>query len=224
MRHSPSAAFALVLIAASASAPAQDTAIGIDLSTLGVGGELTHRLTDQFNLRLNLNGLQLNRSDTLDNVDYDADIRLFTAGIIGDWIIPDTRFRLSAGVFYNGNKADLTSKANDGTYRINGVTYDADDIGNLTGRVDFNRFSPYLGIGWGNPVAGDDALTFTFDLGVLYQGAAKLRLDANCDPDLPAAACQALQNDVEAERARAEDDIRDYRFWPVVKVGLNYRF
>ncbi|TJZ72039.1 hypothetical protein [Chitiniphilus eburneus] len=218
------AVLSLALALACTQAGAEGTALGIDISTLGVGGELTQRINDQFNVRLNVNGLQLNHGDTIDNIRYDADIRLFTAGLIGDWIILDTRFRLSAGVFYNGNKADLTSQPTDGTYRINGITYNADDVGDLSGRVDFNRFSPYLGVGWGNPVAGNDNLSFTVDVGVLFQGAANLRLDAHCAPTLSPAQCQELTDDVEAERGKAEDDIKDYRFWPVVKAGLNYRF
>ncbi|WP_148717275.1 hypothetical protein [Chitinolyticbacter meiyuanensis] len=202
---------------------ANDNAIGGSISTLGAGVEYTRRLDEQFNLRVNANGLNYNRSDTIDDIHYDAKLRLRNAGVLADWVV-NRWLRLSAGLYYNGNKADLSGNPTDGNYTFNGASYPAAAVGDLSGKVDFNTFSPYLGIGFGNPVGSDSNWTFTFDVGVLFQGSPKVSLNAQCSPLLSAADCQVLQDNVTAEEDEVRKAAEDYEFWPVVKLGLHYAF
>jgi hypothetical protein len=67
-------------------------------------------------------------------------------------------------------------------------------------------------------------LTFSFDLGVLYQGEPNVGLTAVCGPAVLPAQCTQLQNDVAAEQASLQEDLSDYKFYPVVSFGIGYRF
>ena len=84
------------------------------------------------------------------------------------------------------------------------------------------RVAPYLGVGYGN-VSGL-GVNFYGDLGVILQGGAKASLNVNCGSSLSPAQCASLKNDVEAERVKLQDDLKSFKVWPVLNVGLTIGF
>jgi len=106
------------------------------------------------------------------------------------------------------------------TYDINGVSYSAAQVGNLRGNVDFNSIAPYLGIGWGNPFGSGGNWSFSCDLGVVFQGSPNVSLAA----DGQFADDPAFQANLEAERRDLEDELDSYKYYPVVSLGVTYRF
>jgi hypothetical protein len=202
-------------------AVAQGLALTGKGGTTGLGLELTSRLTDTANLRFGVNGYNLYSDRTESGVDYDGRFRLRSASLIGDLFpIQDSIFRLSAGVFYNDNRLDMTAKPRGGsTYEINGTIYPAATIGTLTGQLTFKKGAPYLGVGWGNAFAKPYGWNFVLDVGAMYQSRPKFRLTT--DSTVCNAACQA---DIAAEQADAEADLRSFRWYPVVTAGAAYRF
>ena len=60
---------------------------------------------------------------------------------------------------------------------IGDETFAAADVGTLEGDATYRTFAPYLGLGYGATLL-KGALTVGFDLGVMYQGAADVELDA----------------------------------------------
>jgi len=202
---------------------ADDIALTGKVGTLGFGAELTTRLANTVHLRFGINGYNWYADTTESGVDYDAKWRTRTASVIGDLFpIPDSIFRVSLGLFYNDNRLDMTAEPGSGnTYEINGTTYTAAQIGTLTGRLTFNKTSPYIGVGWGNAFAKPYGWNFVLDVGALYQGKPKLKLSTDsafCNAD---ATCQA---NLAAEQREAEEDLRSYRWYPVVSAGAVYRF
>ncbi len=191
--------------------------------TLGFGLELTTRVGLTTNLRFGGNAYNWYADTRESGVDYDARWQTRTASLIGDiFPIPGSIFRLSAGLFYNDNRLDMTAEPRPGnTYELNGTIYDASTIGTLKGRLTFNRTAPYLGVGWGNPFAKPSGWGFMLDVGAMYQGRPKLSLTSSSALCASSAACQA---DLEAERRDAEQDLRSYRWYPVVNAGAVYRF
>ncbi len=191
--------------------------------TLGFGAELSTALTDSAHLRFGVNAYNWYADTTESGVDYDATWRTRTASVIGDFLpIQDSSFRISVGLFYNDNKLDLTAEPDAGnSYEINGTTYTAAQIGTLTGKLTFNKTAPYIGVGWGNAFAKPYGWSFVLDVGALYQGKPKFSLSSNstiCNAD---ATCRA---NLAAEQQEAEEDLRSYRWYPVVSAGAVYRF
>lgn len=202
-------------------AAAEGLALTGKVGTLGFGGELTGRVSDKINLRAGLNAYNWNYSTTENSIDYDARLRLQTASFIGDlYPIQDSIFRLSLGLFYNNNHLDMTAKPTAGaTYNLNGTSYTSAQIGTLTGKVTFNKTAPYIGVGWGNAFLKERGWSFSLDVGSLYQGKAKLKLEsATCSANPTCA------DSLAAEQASTESDLRHYRWWPVVSAGAAYRF
>lgn len=200
-----------------------DWAITGKVGSMGLGAEVTTRLADTAQLRFGLNGWDLDSSRTDNGVDYDATFRQRSASVIGDaFLIEDSSFRFSLGLFYNDNRLDMTAKPNhSGNYEFQGNIYTAAQIGTLTGRLTVNKASPYLGVGWGSAFAKPGRWAFVLDVGALYQGKPKFSLSSssaycNSDPQ-----CQA---DVAEQRRETESDLRGYRWYPVVSAGGIYRF
>lgn len=200
-----------------------DVALTGKAGTLGFGLELTTRVGLTTNLRFGAGAYNWYADTRESGVDYDARWQTRTASAIGDiFPIPGSIFRLSAGLFYNDNRLDMTAEPDSGnTYELNGTRYTAAQIGTLKGRLTFNKTAPYLGVGWGSPFAKSGGWGFMLDVGAMYQGKPKLSLTSDSALCASSAACQA---DLAAEQRDAERDLRSYRWYPVVNAGAVYRF
>jgi hypothetical protein len=174
------------------------------------------------NARLGIQGFSYDEDGIeTDNVNYDADLKLFSGLLTADWFPFHGGFRLSAGLLANGNELDLTGRPSAGsTFNINGVPFAAAEVGSLQGNVDFNSIAPYLGIGWGNPFSSGGNWSFNCDLGVAFQGSPDVTLTANG----PAANNSDFLANLEAERRDLENEVDDFQYYPVVSLGITYRF
>jgi hypothetical protein len=211
---------ALVIFPAVAAA---DTSIGVRAGTLGLGVELSYPISQSFGLRVNVDSYKYSRSFNQQEIDYDGKATLRTGSLLFDWYPFANNFRISAGPMYNGNKVGLTGKPTGGTFTINDVTYQASDVGSLDGQVTFKKYVPYAGIGYGRPIG--TGFSLTFDLGVVFQGTPQAALSATCGPtSVNTPLCTQLQNDVAAQQAEANDKLKNYRYYPVLAVGLAYTF
>lgn len=208
-------ALALVLLCSAAgSQAAGPVAVGMKVGTTGLGLEGTLGVTDRVNLRASVSGLDYSTDVEEDDIEYDGTLKVRSAGVLADWYPFRGRFRLSAGAFYNGN--EFRGSAQDEALEIGDNLYDA----RLDAEVDWRRFAPYLGLGWGNAVAGG-RLSFSTDIGVLFTGSPRVSLEGRTgDPVLE----EQFQEDVQREEESLEDDLEDVKYFPVLSVSLSYRF
>ncbi len=205
-----------------ASAAPGDASLGIKAGTLGLGLELTFEAMDQLNLRLGGNYFKVGAEVEVEDNDYDLDVKLNSFTALADWYVTDSQFRVTAGAFINENGLNGVALPSN-TYEIDDVIYTATEVGTLSADVRFNSVAPYAGIGWGNPLSDDSDLSFMFDLGVVFAGKPTLDITStggtlSNDPTLQANIAQAEQD------FRDTDEIKLLRFYPVVSIGLNYRF
>jgi hypothetical protein len=214
--------FLLALLVPAAAMAESDVALTGKVGTLGFGLDLNLQLTSNVVLRFGGSGYDWYADSTEDGIRYDAKYRTSAASVIGDFLpIQDSSFRISLGLFYNGNKLDMTAKPDgtSGTYEIGDNTYNATDVGKLKGTLTFNKAAPYIGVGWGNAFAKPSGWGFMLDVGAMYQGRPKLKLKSDlCSADPGCAADLAIEQD------NAEKDLRSYRWYPVVSAGAVYRF
>jgi len=209
-----------LLVAVSPAAWA-DVGVLLKAGTLGAGLDVSKSISERLAVRLQANALNYNHDTTKSDVDYKAELELRSAGVLLDWHPFSGVFRVSGGAYWNGNKATVTGQPTGGTYEINGQTYNSTDIGSLNGKIDFPSVAPYLGVGFGSAKAGR-GMTFSFDLGVLYQREPNVGLTVVCGPTVPN--CSQLQSDVAAEQASLQNDLKDFKFYPALSFGIGYRF
>lgn len=207
-------AVAGLMLGASSMAVAE-TGVGVKAGTLGGGVELGIGLNDSFSARLGLNKYDKSDDQTIDDIDYSADLELSSTTLYLDWHPMQGSFRVTAGYLLSDNKlkANATPSSN---VEIGDQSYSPSDIGEINASAALGD-GPYLGIGWGSvPATG---FGFTFDLGVVSMGTPDVNLKID-DPN----GVIAANNDIEKEKANIEDDLDDYDMYPVISLGISYGF
>lgn len=194
-------------------------AISVKAGTLGIGLEGIARINSNLNARLGVNTFEYDYSGTEDDIKYDFDLELLSVSTLFDWHPFSNAFRISAGGLYNQNSLDMTAKPT-ASYKIGDTTYTAAEVGSLAGELDFDDINPYIGIGWGNAVGKNKQWSFSFDLGVVYQGSPKVKLSANGSLSGDA----AFQTNLAREEQSLEDELEDFQFYPVISFGICYSF
>lgn len=215
-------AFALAasLLAFSASA---DVGITANIGTGGPGLHLVVPMEKNLNGRFGINQYKRSFDHTSADIDFKAKVQLQTVDALFDWHLFSGSFRVTGGVVYNGNEIEAEGRATDGGYTINGNKYTAADVGTLTGKIDFQKAAPYLGIGWGNAIAPGSSWGFTADIGAIYHGNGHVKLgQRGCTTSKEL--CARLTEDIALERARLTNEMADVKFLPVIRFGLSYRF
>ncbi|MDH4233776.1 MAG: FecR domain-containing protein [Gallionella sp.] len=189
------------------------------IGTLGTGAELNFGISDSISARVGLNSYTYKYNDNASTVNYDFKLQLQTVSALADWYPFSGSFRTSAGVLYNNNKVTLDAIPSATGYNINGTTYTTTQIGSMQGTLSFSKAAPYLGVGWGNPVASKKGWGLVSDFGVLFQGKPKVDLTAIC-----LTTCTSLQTNLEAENTKLQDDLSGFKWWPVVSIGISYQW
>ncbi len=210
-----------------AGAAQAQVGITADLGTTGAGFHLVVPMESNLNGRFGANYFQHDFDRTTNKLDYAIKGKLQTFDILFDWYVREgSPFRLTGGLVYNGNRFDAIAKASpSGTYNLNGDIYPASLVGTVKGRIEYRKAAPYLGIGWGNALAANNASHWSFnaDLGAFFQGNPNVSL-GNWGCSSLAVICNLIANDVAAERLRLKDDVDGFKVYPVVRASVAYRF
>jgi hypothetical protein len=210
-----STALAILLLAAVTSLHAgADFGLGLRIGTQGAGAELGVGLGKRVGIRGGYYAGEVSGDYEETDIDYEGELTLGGPGLLVDFHPMKGSFRLSAGMFSNKNAIDLEGVAT-ADREIGDATYTPDEIGTLTGEIDFDDTAPYFGIGWGR-LTGNKRLGFLVDLGALKQGSGDVTVSSSTG--------LIAEEDLEAEAAEIEEDIESYEFWPVLSFGLAIRF
>ena len=211
--------FTKIFVATAITATAfstQAAGVGVRAGTTGIGGDVGWNLAPTLDARVGYSYLSY-KTHYNSGVNYDAKYKLSNLNALLDFSPFPVAFRLTGGLIGNQNKADLNST---GTYRVNGQTYDSSNA-SISGTVKSGRsIAPYLGIGYGNVARA--GVNFYFDLGIMFMGSPKVSLSTSCSAS--AAQCTQLRNDLGAEQARIQDDLKGYKYYPVANIGITIGF
>ena len=224
MKHSLIILALLGVFSSSVAQAATGPALAVSGGTTGLGLHLVMPYDSNLNFRVGINGYEYSTTGTTEDAEYSLSAKLRTADALVDYFPSAGAFRLTGGLIYNGNKVDLTARPNEGgSYIFNGTLYTVSEVGEVNGDMDFNKVAPYLGIGFGNAAAKNKGWGFMADLGVMFQGKPNVTLtNSNCTAD--PTVCSRLANDLAAENEELRREAEDFRYYPVVRVGISYRF
>ncbi|VVE37500.1 hypothetical protein PCA20602_03990 [Pandoraea capi] len=210
-------AFAVATLACTAHAHAIEMYGTVGTEGLGYG--MGVGITRHIGARADVNGLALSHSFTAGEVRYNGKARFLHGGIYADFFpAPATLpFRLTAGVLVGNDHVDLVGHAVQDVYVYRGVAYPTAGQ-SVTGRIKLPTVRPYLGIGFGHAPEGTPGWSMSFDAGVAY---GRPKVDLNVSPFITAIVGQAT---VDAQRQELQDKADRLRFYPVVKLGVTYRW
>lgn len=198
---------------------AKDFSTNIKVGTLGVGVEGEYSFNEYLGARVGANYFKYSYDSTKDNINYDFKLGLKTVAALVDLHPFKGSFRVSTGAFYNGSNLDATAISS-ATYDIGGHTYTGAELGTLTGTADFKKIAPYLGLGWDTSFGKKSGFGFVFDVGAVFQGSLTAKLSANG----PIASDPTFQQDLAIEEAKLQDDLDKFKVYPLVSLGVSYRF
>ena len=212
--------------------PFRSYAVGFRASTLGMGIELATPLAGRINLRSSFNFFAFDDPFSIDGVNYAARLHLQSSQTTLDWFIG--RFHISPGVLYVKNSMSAPSFVGPGqTFVLGTQTFlnSVDDPVSGSSSVIFPRtFAPMLLLGYGNllPRSGEH-LSLPVEVGVAYTGAAKINVALNgtaCVTD----GCVNFSQNADAQKFLKQEiqilneDLKHYPVFPIVSLGLAYRF
>jgi hypothetical protein len=223
MSKSITKAALIALVLTTSGAANADIGIGVKAGTLGLGLEGRWSPLPWLDLRAGVNQYDYDATGAQAGIDYDATLALDTYYLTGNFRFPLSPFRVTAGAFTNGNELQMTSQDTLGTdFNIGGVPFSSADVGALQSITSFGGTAPYLGVGFDFEIFGKAGLNF--DFGVLWQGEPNVSLTATgldtASPEIQALLIPAL----EVERLELENEISDYKAWPVVSLSFVYNF
>jgi opacity protein-like surface antigen len=185
------------------------------VGTEGVGIGYARPFGQNFNARGEFNGFALSHNFTAGDNRYDAKLQLLHGGLYADLfpapsIVP---FRFTVGVLLGDDHIDGDTNGN---VDINGVIVNTGE--SVHAKVKLPAVRPYVGIGFGHTPVAQKGFSMFADLGVAY---GKPQVDFDVPTDVAAA---AGADNVAAEEQQVRDKVDKYKFYPIVKVGVTYRF
>ena len=186
--------------------------------TLGIGPEVGARFSDHVGVRASATFLGVSGDIDPDDITYDGKLKLESYGLMADIYPLGEHFRISAGARINKNRARVSATpATD--VDVGDDTYTPAQIGTLRGRAEVKKFAPAVTVGWSG--GNRRGFMFGFDAGVLFQGSVRIREFTSTGSLSNNAAFRA---NLEAERRDVQDDVDDYKLYPIVQFSIGYRF
>ena len=215
------------------NASAIDVGIGARVGINGVGVNLGVGVSKRINLRLSASRVDIDDEEETvtvgdDGAEGDIDAELeFDFGsnaVLLDWHVFNGGFRVTAGVFKQTGAVDLSGTLQSDIV-VDGQPLATDDLGEISGEVKLSdSYQPYLGIGWGRIAGGKGGFSFTADIGVAMLDP-EVEFDATVNTGGSNGLSQAdLDQRLAEMEADAEDELDELKLWPVLSVGINYRF
>ncbi len=199
-----------------ASSMACAIGVGVKASTLGTGVELGLPISDRFVARAAMNKYSQDDSQTIDGIDYTADLELKSTAAFLDWHPFKGTFHVTLG-YVNGASQLVGSATPTGQFTVGNTTLDGSTYPvTLHTTIDLGS-GPYVGLGWGNlPASG---FGFTFEVGAVQQGAPEVTLTKSGD-----SMNLISQQDIDQEEQNMQNDLNEYELYPVVALGISYGF
>jgi len=215
----------LAVVSLSAKVDFNDTSIGADIGTTGIGITGVKKLKgyeDKWGVRVGYHQYSKSFNTTDNKADYDFDLELQDFQLMADYHPWNTSFKVTFGALYNGIELDGKITPKGGTITIDDTPYTTDELGGVKTKVEFaNNIAPYIGIGWDTSFyKPKNSWGFTFNLGVAYSGSAKVSYSA----DYGTVEKYIIDEKLEVEKKSLQDDLDKYKYIPYISIGANYKF
>lgn len=197
-------------------------AIGMGVGTNGIVAEGSYKLSSQLILRAQAAFIDFDDSFKSSDVKYSGHLRFNTGGGFVDLHPWSNPWMLSAGAVSGDRRVDLKATPSvSGTIKIHGQTFPLTEVGEVDGSIDFGSPAPFVGFGWDNTFYTGRHFGFRAVAGVVLGDSTP---GVSLHAVGPFASDPVVLSDISAEQSSLQRDSRDYRYYPVVQLGVNYRF
>ncbi|WP_162903390.1 hypothetical protein [Taibaiella koreensis] len=201
-------------------AMAHSPAIGITLGSSGLGIQGIYPLNNQFSLRAGLSWIPTFTYTRTDKVGTTTLEQKFKTGfvnihLLGDYYLPvlqHTGFRVSAGLAWFVHAQSKVRSIPVGDYYYGDIQINDDRMGDINTTVKRNGIAPYLGAGFLN-LFSSKQLQLSLDVGTYYllpEASVKMETTGYLTGN-------------ERNQEQLKENLKGYRWLPVVQVGLYYK-
>jgi hypothetical protein len=209
---------------------------GVKASTLGIGVEGATAVTQSSNVRVGFNIFNYSRIRTRHGVTYDGELDLRSLQITYDQYL-FRGFHISPGLLaYNGTHIDASASVPAGqSFTLGGTRYFSGQTNpiNGTGTMSVPKAAPMVLFGVGNllPRSGRH-LGFSVEAGVVFEGSpsTKLNLMGTACAVSPTSGClnaatdPTVQRSIQAEQDKLNSDLEPFKYFPVLSVGISWKW
>jgi hypothetical protein len=215
--------------------PFSQWAVGITTGVGGLGVQVATQLATKINLRMGGSFLNYNPVVVEQGIPIDGQVRLRTVSAAVDVFPYRGTFHISPGVtMYNGNRMTATTNIAPGSnFTIEDTVYTSDLTDPVHGFFDVSlgkKFAPSVTMGFGNMLKRSANWTMQTDFGVQFVGRPSFVLNMTGTACDVADGCTRIQDDpttmqnLAQQQADINQDIQPLRFYPILTVGVGYRF
>jgi hypothetical protein len=209
--------------------------LGVRASTLGIGVEGATAVSHRNNIRAGFDMFSYGLDFDKDGINYDARLKLRSAHVLLDQYLVGG-LHLSPGfMLYNTNKLTATGTAAGGrTFSLGDRTYISQASSPLQGSAELKlgRAAPMLMIGLGNLVPRSGRhFTVNVEAGVVFQKSPEMKLNLSgnaCDTVLnvcgPVMSIPGAAENVVKEQNKINDDLKPFKYYPIVSLGFGWSF
>jgi hypothetical protein len=223
----------------------QGTSVGLQSALFGFGANIKGKINNSFGVKVSFemasaDDIEIDAEDLTYNFDVDLHDMMFLA----DWHPWQGSFKTTAGLMINGTNVEGRISPNEDSefggaaFTFNDVEYSTKDIGYVDTKVDFDPIAPYVGIGWDTSFNKTKGFGFTFDLGIAFQGAARVEYDVaytelkktgnesvdKIAQDNRDKLIKELNSNLKEEKKILDDELDKYQILPYISIGVNYKF
>ena len=227
MRLLVTAAAALSVLCATANAQDRSSfAADLSAGTTGLSGHAQLGIHDRAAVRMGYNWLEFGRDDEeISGVSYSGDLEFAGFGGFVDAHPFANPFTVTGGVFV-GDKSAVLDAVPTEAVTLGDQTFTPEQVGTITGDAEFGDTALFAGLGYDPSLYKSGRLSLIVRAGVMFAGEPDVTLvaTAEADPTIPQEALDRLRDALDEEAEIIADDIDDYAYYPVLTVGLGYRF
>lgn len=196
----------------------QSIGINPKISNNGYGADVYYRPFKKFAFKAGyetINFPKKFKNFEQDDITLNADLRYKSGATSLSAIYqPFGGFYLIAGAALLNFKPSVYGVSS-GAYAIGDISVPAEKVGDIQITITpQNKIAPYAGFGIGNAFPRDWPVSFSFEVGAFFMGSPKIDIQAtgmlapNADPE---------------HIATLENEIKEFKFYPVVKLNLGIR-
>ncbi|QGY42359.1 hypothetical protein GM418_01415 [Maribellus comscasis] len=188
-------------------------------STNGLGVNVGYVVNKRFTFRTGFETMKLNSNFDFDenDISYNADLHYKTGGIflLADYFYT-SRLYLTLGGLVNSFKPNMEG------YAISDLEYGdivipAEEVGTFNfGAESGLKYSPYAGAGIRHFIGKKEKLVYSFELGMYYMGAPKLKIETT-------GLLLPTSDPAHGQAEYLENQFDAYKIYPVLKFNLAFK-
>lgn len=196
--------------------------VGVTGGTTGIGAEIKANPlpSSMLLVRGSYNFAEFSGDIESDDINYGGDFTLSNAGAFADFAPFGGLFYLSGGAYIGKKEADLIATPT-ADVTIGGTGFTAADVGSLVGKAEFNDVAPYVGVAFDNFANSIGGWSLNARAGIMFVGSPDVTLTSvngllSADP--------TFQNELLQEIDSLQQEAEDYKYFPVLTLGVARRF